>query len=57
MLVCRYVHLAANLVFQLFVGIPLEMVHKWWRILLIYILGVLAGEEGGLQRDINLRSP
>ena len=24
-------------------GTPLEMVHRWWRILLIYLSGVLAG--------------
>ena len=27
-------------------GIPLEMVHKWWRVLIIYIAGVLAGSLG-----------
>lgn len=24
-------------------GVPLEMVHRWWRILLIYLSGVLMG--------------
>lgn len=24
-------------------GIPLEMVHHWWRVLLVYLAGVLAG--------------
>ena len=24
-------------------GVPLEMVHRWWRVLLIYLTGVLAG--------------
>lgn len=27
----------------LFVGIPLEMVHRWWRLLILYVAGVLAG--------------
>lgn len=27
----------------LFVGIPLEMVHRWWRVLILYIAGVIAG--------------
>lgn len=27
----------------LFVGVPLEMVHRWWRLLLLYVAGVLAG--------------
>ena len=30
-------------VLQLLLGVPLEMVHRWWRILLIYLSGVLAG--------------
>ena len=29
--------------FQLMLGLPLEMVHRWWRIMLIYLTGVLAG--------------
>ena len=29
--------------FQLMLGVPLEMVHRWWRILLIYLSGVVAG--------------
>lgn len=24
-------------------GIPLEMVHHWWRVLLVYLAGVVAG--------------
>lgn len=24
-------------------GVPLEMVHRWWRLLLLYVAGVLAG--------------
>lgn len=27
-------------------GIPLEMVHKWWRVLIIYFAGVIAGSLG-----------
>lgn len=27
----------------LFVGIPLEMVHRWWRLLILYLAGVIAG--------------
>ena len=30
---------------QLLLGIPLEMVHKGVRIGIVYILGVIAGEE------------
>ncbi|XP_012524185.1 rhomboid-related protein 3 isoform X2 [Monomorium pharaonis] len=39
-------HLVVNLLVQIMLGIPLEMVHKWWRVLLIYIAGVLAGSLG-----------
>ncbi|GAB5363605.1 hypothetical protein AAMO2058_000898000 [Amorphochlora amoebiformis] len=36
-------HIAANLFLQLIVGIPLEMIHGFWRPGLLYFLGVLAG--------------
>ncbi|XP_072379847.1 rhomboid-related protein 2-like [Diabrotica undecimpunctata] len=38
-----YNHIITNLVVQLALGIPLEMVNKWWRVLLIYFLGGIAG--------------
>ncbi|XP_076048803.1 rhomboid-related protein 2-like isoform X2 [Oratosquilla oratoria] len=38
-----YVHLINNLLVQLILGIPLEMVHKWWRVILVYFSGVLVG--------------
>lgn len=31
---------------QILLGIPLEMVHRWWRVLIIYLAGVLAGSLG-----------
>ncbi|KAK5638629.1 hypothetical protein RI129_012924 [Pyrocoelia pectoralis] len=36
-------HLIVNLVVQLFLGITLEVVHRWWRVLIIYLAGVVAG--------------
>lgn len=36
-------HIVNNVVMQLLLGILLEMVHKWWRVLVIYFAGVLAG--------------
>ncbi|KAG5323370.1 RHBL3 protein, partial [Pseudoatta argentina] len=39
-------HLVVNLLVQIMLGVPLEMVHKWWRVLIIYIAGVLAGSLG-----------
>lgn len=35
-----------NLLVQILLGIPLEMVHKWWRVLIVYFAGVLAGSLG-----------
>ncbi|OXU25961.1 rhomboid-related protein 3 isoform X2 [Nasonia vitripennis] len=39
-------HLVVNLLVQIMLGIPLEMVHKWWRVLIIYFAGVVAGSLG-----------
>ncbi|XP_041972359.1 rhomboid-related protein 2-like isoform X2 [Aricia agestis] len=36
-------HLVVNLLVQLFLGVPLEMVHRWWRVVLVYLAGVAAG--------------
>jgi membrane associated rhomboid family serine protease len=38
-----YFHIIFNVLVQLILGIPLEMVHRWWRILLVYTCGVVAG--------------
>ncbi|ELT92969.1 hypothetical protein CAPTEDRAFT_169308 [Capitella teleta] len=38
-----YTHIIFNLIFQLLIGLPLEMVHKWWRVGIVYSLGVIAG--------------
>ncbi|CAN7985128.1 unnamed protein product [Ixodes hexagonus] len=44
-------HIFFNLLIQLLLGIPLEMVHKWWRVLLVYIAGVVAGSLGSSLAD------
>lgn len=44
--VCRWFHLAFNLIVQLLVGLPLEMVHGSSRIACVYLAGVLAGSMG-----------
>ncbi|CAH0549002.1 unnamed protein product [Brassicogethes aeneus] len=36
-------HLTVNLLVQILLGIPLEMVHRWWRVLIVYFAGILAG--------------
>jgi rhomboid-related protein 1/2/3 len=36
-------HLLVNIIFQIVIGIPLELVHKWYRVSIIYISGVIAG--------------
>jgi hypothetical protein len=42
--VCRWLHLLFNLLVQVLVGLPLEMVHGSLRIGVVYMAGVLAGE-------------
>lgn len=39
------IHILFNILIQLALGIPLEMVHKW-RVVLIYLAGVIAGSLG-----------
>lgn len=36
-------HLVFNVIVQICLGIPLELVHQWWRVVLVYLSGVLAG--------------
>jgi rhomboid-related protein 1/2/3 len=43
---CRVAHLVVNLFVQLLLGLPLEMVHRWWRVLIVYVAGVVAGSLG-----------
>ena len=38
-------HLSFNVIFQLFLGIPIEMIHKW-RVTIVYLSGVLMGCMG-----------
>ena len=38
-----YTHLIFNCIMQLILGTLLEVVHKFWRVGIVYILGVLAG--------------
>lgn len=40
---CSIYHIVFNSIAQLAIGIPLELVHKFWRVGLVYVLGVLAG--------------
>lgn len=40
---CRVQHILGNLIMQLVLGIPLEMVHKGLRVGLVYLAGVTAG--------------
>ena len=39
----RYMHLLTNLIFQLVLGLPLEIVHKWWRLMIVYFAGTIGG--------------
>lgn len=47
-------HLCTNLFVQLALGIPLEMVHHWWRLLIVYMAGVIAGSLGTSVADPNV---
>lgn len=38
-------HIVGNLVMQLLLGIPLELVHKGFEVGMVYLAGVLAGER------------
>lgn len=38
-------HILGNLVMQLLLGIPLELVHKGFEVGMVYLSGVLAGEH------------
>ncbi len=46
-----YFHIIFNLVIQLVLGIPLEMVHRWWRVMLIYVCGVVSGSMASSLAD------
>ncbi|XP_033743038.1 rhomboid-related protein 3-like [Pecten maximus] len=49
-----WVHLFFNMLVQIIVGIPLEMVHGSFRIALVYLAGVLAGSLGTSVFDIKV---
>nr|CAH7712261.1 unnamed protein product [Callosobruchus chinensis] len=49
-----YEHIFTNLIVQLVLGLPLEMVHRWQRVLLIYVAGVLAGSLAHSVADPNI---
>ncbi|XP_064616287.1 rhomboid-related protein 2-like [Liolophura sinensis] len=38
-----YLHLTFNVIIQLVLGVPLEWVHSWWRVPIIYLIGVISG--------------
>lgn len=46
--------MTVNLIVQLLLGVPLEMVHRGWRIVLIYLSGVLAGSLATSVSDPNV---
>ncbi|XP_059149666.1 rhomboid-related protein 2-like [Physella acuta] len=38
-----YLHITSNVVIQMLFGLPLEMIHKWWRVAILYFLGGITG--------------
>ncbi|XP_073993520.1 rhomboid-4 isoform X2 [Rhodnius prolixus] len=47
-------HLIVNLAVQILLGLPLEMVHRWWRVVIVYTAGVVAGSLGTSVSDPNV---
>ncbi|XP_055897680.1 rhomboid-related protein 2-like [Biomphalaria glabrata] len=41
-----FIDLIFNVIIQLVLGVPLEIMFKWWRLAIVWILGVLAGSLG-----------
>lgn len=39
-------HILLNLVVQIFLGFALELRHRWWRVLLVYVSGVISASIG-----------
>nr|XP_022901828.1 rhomboid-related protein 2-like [Onthophagus taurus]XP_022901829.1 rhomboid-related protein 2-like [Onthophagus taurus] len=44
-------HLSMNILFQLSLGIPLELHYTWWPIILVYCCGVISGALGSSVMD------
>ncbi|OQR66745.1 rhomboid-related protein 2-like [Tropilaelaps mercedesae] len=44
-------HILFNILMQLILGVPLEMVHKWYRVGVVYSVGVIAGSLGSSLSD------
>ncbi|XP_077532708.1 uncharacterized protein LOC144145091 [Haemaphysalis longicornis] len=38
-----YIHMFFNFINQMTIGVPLEAIHKWWRIMPLYLGGVVSG--------------
>lgn len=51
----RVEHIVGNLVMQLLLGIPLELVHKGFEVGMVYLAGVLAGERRVLVCQITVK--
>ena len=47
------IHLGGNILVQLLLGIPLEFMHGSWRIVVVYLAGVLSGSVCHVNFDIN----
>ncbi|ODN05684.1 Rhomboid-related protein 3 [Orchesella cincta] len=47
-------HIIFNIIMQLVLGVPLEMVHRWWRIMIVYLSGVVAGSLATSVTDSNV---
>jgi membrane associated rhomboid family serine protease len=44
----RLAHIALNTLFQLLIGIPLEGIHGWRKVIIVYVVGGAIGKPGTL---------
>ena len=44
-------HILFNVLTQLVLGLPLELVHKFWRVTIVYMAGVLAGANQNVKQE------
>lgn len=49
-----YMHIIFNMIFQILFGLSLEIVHKWWRVGIVYVLGSVLGGLAHSVTDMNV---
>ncbi|GFR94049.1 rhomboid-like protein [Elysia marginata] len=49
-----FLDLAFNVLIQVVLGVPLEMTYSWWRVAIVYTIGVIMGSIGQSVSDYNV---